>query len=104
MILIPKYSDFYFKLLVLILWGEGELKYIRRQKNRYLVHTGALRKRFKKKTRDIHYAFDRLSEMGYIHSVIKESGSVRFYMTYPGYLQLSENSADMESYVPERKI
>ena len=104
MILLPKYSDFYFKLLVLVIWGEAELQYIRRQQYRYLVNTAAIRKRFRKKTRDIHYAFDKLAEMGYIHSLVKENGSIRFTVNLPGYLTLSENAAKTEAYVPERKI
>lgn len=104
MIPIPKYNSFYFKLLVIILWGEGELSYIRRQKLRYMVHTAALRKRFRKKAIEINKAFDNLADMGYIYNVVKENGSIRFELNLPGYLTLSEDAFKTEAYVPERKI
>ena len=81
-----RYKDWPFKILVMILWGEGEVEGIRREENRFLLETRFFSERFNKKVSDIHAAIRNLEKMGYVYNTSFECGRVRFHMNLPGYL------------------
>ena len=80
-----------FRMLVLCFYSEGELEYIKRKDDRFLVYTAGMSRRFCMKAEGVRSGFKILERFGYIREVTYESGSVRFTINPPPWLTLKED-------------
>ena len=100
---ISRIRDFPYKLLIFVIYGEGDMAYIRRQANRFIVETKPLCHRFERKVDAIRDAFKSLEHAGYIFNLTCECGRVRFYLNTPRYLTYRAHDLAPERYVAENR-
>ena len=86
---IGKATDFPFKLLVLVLYAEGSLDYVKKShaNNYFTVHSRPVQQRFGMSAKQLHGYWNSLARMGYISGLSFECGAAKFYLRIPSYLK-----------------
>ena len=100
---LSRIRDFPYKLLIFVMYGEGDISYIRRQASRFLIETKPMCHRFDRKLNEIRAAFKSLEKAGYVYNLTFEAGRIRFYLNTPKYLSYREHELAPEKYVAENR-
>lgn len=87
---IGRFTDLAFKLYCLLIYGEGELAYIRRRGLKFIVSSTPLRHRFGKNSKQMADAFRAMEKMGYIHSFDIQAAEYYFFLVVPNWLQVKD--------------